>query len=253
MYESIKALQREEEDGDRMQFEDLRLLLKEHPFGPHIVLEGGLLKRVKNNALKGLLFMVARQESGWALALVLSVKFDDVLCTIDAKDRSGSTTLHGACRAGSLNLTETLVEAGAEVSAANDQGDTQLLAACRTDNLELAKMLVDAGAEVSSANDQGDTPLLAAMVAENIELAAMLVHQGADVTAFENADQMVLGLHPLRSSLERRTASHLLSSVAKSVSNAMTTPLRAAPISSNWHSNFWTQLRLRTGCAGMHH
>ena len=53
--------------------------------------------------------------------------------------------------------------------------------ACRMASLELAKMLVDASAEVSAANDQNDTPLLAALMAGSLELAKILVHKGADV------------------------------------------------------------------------
>jgi len=39
--------------------------------------------------------------------------------------------------------------------SANEHDDTPLLPACRACNLKLAKMLVEAGAEVSAANERG--------------------------------------------------------------------------------------------------
>jgi hypothetical protein len=75
----------------------------------------------------------------------------------------GDTALLLACRAGLLVLATMLMDAGADVSVANEQGDTALLLACKAGNLELATRLMDAGANVSVANQQGDTPLLAAM------------------------------------------------------------------------------------------
>ena len=224
LYERINVL--DEEEGDRMQFEDLRSRLQELPMcRPHIMLAGMLQEMVEavasneeissddlvTDRLGRLLLTEVSQGSVWAVALVLSVKFDDIQCTgigwfpksihlavsrgdepivlllvlacaaVEEMDEHESTPLLMVCRTGSLRLATMLVDAGAGVSAANDQGDTPLLTACRAGNLELAKMLVDAGGEVSAANDQGNTPLLAALMAGNVVQAEMLVRKrGAD-------------------------------------------------------------------------
>jgi hypothetical protein len=128
LYESISTLQME--GGDRMQFEDLRLGLTELP-GPHVVLEGGLQDMVDAGALQRILLTEARQGSGWAMALLLGLKFHDIQCTHDTVDQeSGSNLIH--------------------LQGKDNQGSTPLLLACRMGNLELAQVLVETGAEVSA-------------------------------------------------------------------------------------------------------
>ena len=80
----------------------------------------------------------------------------------------GDTALMLACRAGLLVLATMLMDAGADVSVANEQGDTALLLACKAGNLELATRLKEAGANVSVCNKQGETPLLAAVTICNL-------------------------------------------------------------------------------------
>ena len=194
LYARINALQ-EEEGGDRMQFEDLRSRLMELPGGPHIVLEGGLQEMVEASAVERILLKEARQGSAWAVALVLSLKFDDIQCTHDTVDNSsGFKPIHLAASRGDEAMVRLLLRTGAAVEEKDRQGSTPLLLACRVGNLELAKMLVDAGAEVSAANNQGDTPLLAALMAGNLELAEILVRKGADVTACRSDGAGMLAL-----------------------------------------------------------
>jgi hypothetical protein len=104
-----------------------------------------------------------------------------------------------ACRAGLLVLATMLMDAGADVSVANEQDDTALLLACQAGNLELATRLKDAGANVSAANKQGETPLLSA-VTSNPELAELLVSWGADVKAQrrDGAGLIALAIHSKR-------------------------------------------------------
>ena len=193
LYARINALQ-EEEGGDRMQFEDLRSRLMELP-GPHIVLEGGQQDMMEAGALKRILLKEARQGSALAVALVLSLKFDDIQCTHDTVDNnSGSKLIHLAANRGDEAMVHLLLRTGAGVDEMDKHRSTALLMACKIGTLELAKMLVDAGAEVSAANDQGDTPLLAALMAGNLELAEVLVRKGADVTACRSDGAGMLAL-----------------------------------------------------------
>ena len=114
LYERINTLQ-EGEGGDRMQFEDLLSRLKELP-GPHIVLEGGLQETVKAGALKRILLKEARHGSGWAVALMLSVEFDDIKCTHDIVDnKPGSKLINLAVSRGDEAMVRLLVRTGAAV------------------------------------------------------------------------------------------------------------------------------------------
>ena len=109
----------------------------------------------------------------------------------------GDTALLLACRAGLLVLATMLMDAGADVSVANEQDDTALLLACQAGNLELATRLKDAGANVSAANKQGETPLLVAVAIGNLVLAELLVSWGADVKAQrrDGAGLIALAIH----------------------------------------------------------
>jgi hypothetical protein len=115
-------------------------------------------------------------------------------------DPHGDTALLLACKAGLLVLATMLMDAGANVSVANEQGDTALLLACKAGSLELATRLKDAGADVSVANTQGETPLLAALAAGNLELAKVLLRWGADVKAErrDGAGLIALAIHSKR-------------------------------------------------------
>ena len=68
----------------------------------------------------------------------------------DAKvvDSEESTPLLVACEAGSLKMCRELIEAEADVSAANRKGKTPLLFACDQRNLEMCDLLIQAGAGV---------------------------------------------------------------------------------------------------------
>ena len=63
------------------------------------MLEGGQAL-VQAGALERILLKEAKQGSGWALALLLSVKFEDIQCTHDAVDNSGCQLIHLAASRG---------------------------------------------------------------------------------------------------------------------------------------------------------
>ena len=114
LYESISTLQMEG-GSDRMQFEDLRLRLTDLP-GPHVVLEGGLQEMVEAGALQRILLKEASQGGGWAMALVLGLKFYDIQCSHDTVDEeSGSNLIHLATSRGDEAMVRLLLRTGAAV------------------------------------------------------------------------------------------------------------------------------------------
>ena len=77
----------------------------------------------------------------------------------------------------------------------DSEGDSPLFLTCRSWNLEITEILVVAGADVSAANDREDTPLLAAVGAGKVELAEMLVSKGkADVNVINDDGASALHL-----------------------------------------------------------
>ena len=63
-----------------------------------------------------------------------------------------------------------LLKAGAEVNAQTNSGNTALMYASYGD-IDLVRALLDAGADISIANDDGETPLI---VAGNDKIRALL-------------------------------------------------------------------------------
>jgi hypothetical protein len=140
------------------------------------------------------------------LALLLGLAFpggnpgETRVFDCNKRDPHGDTALLLACKAGLLVMATMLMDAGANVSVANEKDDTALLLACRAGSLELATRLKDAGADVSVANKQGETPLLVALAAGNLELATVLLSWGADVKAErrDGAGLIALAIHSKR-------------------------------------------------------
>ena len=78
-----------------------------------------------------------------------------------------------------------LLEAGADVTAANDYGATPMSEAAVTANVAVLAALLDAGADVDSPNADGQTALMVVARGGNTAGAKLLLERGADVNARE--------------------------------------------------------------------
>ncbi|MFE6648132.1 ankyrin repeat domain-containing protein [Nocardioides sp. NPDC057772] len=83
----------------------------------------------------------------------------------DMNDPQGRTPLHQAAVEGNVSLVRSLIEAGADVGAADKMGATALHFACQQDHLEVATVLLEAGAPVDVRDAYGNTPLWRAVFA----------------------------------------------------------------------------------------
>src|SRR5690554_563205 len=97
----------------------------------------------------------------------------------------GSTPLQWAVYEGDVEEARRLIEAGADVSAANDYGATAMGLAAEVGHTELLELLLDAGADVDSPNPEGQTALMAVARTGNVEAARLLLDRGAAVDARE--------------------------------------------------------------------
>ena len=79
-----------------------------------------------------------------------------------------------------------LLDAGADVSLANDYGATAMSLAAEVADTEILKLLLRAGADADSPNPEGMTALMAVARTGNVNAAKVLLEQGATVDARES-------------------------------------------------------------------
>src|SRR5690606_28165178 len=85
----------------------------------------------------------------------------------------GLSGLMLAAREGGIETVKVLLEAKALVNQQSAEGHTALLAAIQNANVEIAGLLIDAGADVSLANDRGWNPLYMAVKMRSLEKGTM--------------------------------------------------------------------------------
>jgi len=143
---------------------------------------------------------------------------------VKRRDAAGSTLLHHAAGFGTIETMALLLDAGADVNAANlrrsmplhwalhDEAKVRLLlsrgaavnakqvegrtplymAASMGHGASLVKLLLDSGANASMATANGMTPLMAAAVRGDVEVLTLLVDKKADVNTKNGAGETAL-------------------------------------------------------------
>ena len=102
----------------------------------------------------------------------------------------GSEALFTAIESGNVTLVNLLVEAGADVNAAEGfGGNTPLHEAVEEGNAEIVQILVDAGADIEAEGFMGQTPLGLAAEEGASEIMQILLGQGADSGTPEGEDR----------------------------------------------------------------
>lgn len=97
----------------------------------------------------------------------------------------GTRALHWAIYHGEVELVRRLIEAGADVTVANDYGATPMSEAAIRGDVEILGLLLDAGADVDSPNADGQTALMVLARTDNVAAARLLLERGADVNVVE--------------------------------------------------------------------
>jgi uncharacterized protein len=104
---------------------------------------------------------------------------------VSAAESNGTTALHWAVHHGSIELVQQLLKAGADVNAANRYGATPISEAAVLGDQALMQLLLEAGADPDTRNPDGQTPLMVVARSNNVETARLLLKYGADVNATE--------------------------------------------------------------------
>jgi ankyrin repeat protein len=102
---------------------------------------------------------------------------------VNHRHADGSTPLQWAVYEGDVAEAKRLLEAGADVTLANDYGATPMSLAAEVAHTELLRLLLDAGADADSPNPEGQTALMTVARTGKVEAANGLLDLGARVGA----------------------------------------------------------------------
>ncbi len=121
----------------------------------------------------------------------ISFSLADAVKQLPANERGpdGSTPLQWAVYEGDVDQVRALIQAGADVNAANHFGANAMQLAAEVANVDILRLLLEAGADPDSANFEGQTALMLVARTGVVEAAELLVKHGASVDARENWGQ----------------------------------------------------------------
>jgi len=102
---------------------------------------------------------------------------------VNAADNNGVTPLLIAAGKQNPNFSLMLLEAGANPNTQNVYGASPLENAARHGNVQIADLLIEAGADLNIQDEDGLTPLHHAASGTNSEICSMLIDAGADINA----------------------------------------------------------------------
>ena len=126
--------------------------------------------RVNNNET----FLSLALRSGERAKRVVQVMLE-AGADVKAADAAGTTPLHWAARyCAESDMVKALVDAGADVNARNAYGDTPLHAACDNGTLQVVKFLVERGADPMAQTNDGVTGAAIAEKTGRLDIAQYL-------------------------------------------------------------------------------
>ena len=108
------------------------------------------------------------------------------------EDASGNTPLHCAALGGDADVARALIEAGAELEAANLELDRPLHLAASVGNMEVLQVILDHGGDLYSRGCQDNTALHLAAQSAQVEVMEELVRRGLKIDNVNKA-----GEHPI--------------------------------------------------------
>ena len=102
---------------------------------------------------------------------------------VNTRDMDIATLLHVAVRNRNFDLTQLLLNHGANVNAFGHQGVSPLHEAVHSQNLDVVELLLKGGADVNARSWFNQSPLHLAASRGNLDITRLLLNHGADVNA----------------------------------------------------------------------
>lgn len=119
----------------------------------------------------------------------------DAGADVNAADPDGTTALMSAITRQWDDLVELLLDAEADPNLENTYKQTALQGAIGADRVDLLELLLEHGAELR-ANAYGHTPLMTAVASEALETIDFLLDHGADVNEMtSNGTALIMGIY----------------------------------------------------------
>jgi ankyrin repeat protein len=139
---------------------------------------GAYVNAAGENCMTPLMHAVMHDETTQAVQTLLAAG-----ARVSARDNTGWTALMHATRRKheSAPIIELLITAGASVNAAHKYGGTALSVAAFGGRAQDAELLIDAGARVNARDASGLTPLICAALGGHTHTAMLLIRAGANV------------------------------------------------------------------------
>ncbi len=116
----------------------------------------------------------------------------DAHADVNAAQVDGTTALHWAVYRDDVETARLLVRSGAKVNAVNRYGVPPLSLACTNGNPDLVALLLSAGADANASLPGGETVLMTAARTGNLDAVRALLAKGANPNAKERNEQTAL-------------------------------------------------------------
>lgn len=111
---------------------------------------------------------------------------------LEKTEWEGATLLHNAVKNNCKDVTEYLLNEGADVNAKMDDGVTPLHISARNGNIEISEILIMHGANINAVDSQGWTPLDRAVIWKKEDAVTFLKSHGGRSSKQENQEQKKL-------------------------------------------------------------
>ena len=99
---------------------------------------------------------------------------------INFQDKIGNSALHYLCNVYDHELTEKLLDMGADMDLQNLSGEAPLHIAAAFGSVPLIELLLSHGADINIQNNEGMTPLISAIRNCKVSAAKIFIYSGAD-------------------------------------------------------------------------
>ena len=131
-------------------------------------------ERIKNENI--LLFHVINKD---ALKIIDTLK-NDSKKLLDKKNDDGETSLHISVFMSDYNISEILLNHGADPNAKDDNNQTPFHAVAFMDDKKFVDLMAKHGGDINSQDDYGNTPLHLAVVIKNSKMVKILLEYKCD-------------------------------------------------------------------------